>query len=268
MQAKGKQVDPSSLKDLHKKTGEVLASLEPANATSALEKHAAVWKAAGFDEKGLPEFLQKLQSSVIERYGVVASSLATRLKKQIADATSQLGALPAEIESDEVRYRGTMSKQGKHMAANASAIASTVASLREVPEDILAHKRTAGDLLKQAEKVCPLLEWHVCVYSAIVIYRNPSMAMPETKEKKKMFEYLRTTLEKAFTIEFPEDDGRPRSSDKLLDDMCRVAQGLVSAIDSGSQGWLVFRCAVGPGDERVADCSGGQQPLAMAPFGD
>lgn len=234
MRELGKNTEVSRLKELSADLDRMLQKYEQvrdsvAAAVDSQGGPSKEWRAAGLAEPGFVPFVNGLQKSLKEQQCLVGSHLVSRTKKAIADALAHVGALPSEFCDGEAEqaFRNTMSKNAQAMIECFNFLSSAVKELGDLPTD---QDGDVPGLVAQTARMAPLLEFHVCFYSALTLYRSPAMSDAGGPAKAKLYGNLQTICSKMLALRFADGQGPPKHAEALLGEMCAFVALLVGFI--------------------------------------
>ena len=221
----GKNADVSCLKELSADLDQMVQKYEQARdsvaaAAASQGGPSKEWCAAGLDEPGLLPFVRGLQQALKEQHGLAGSHLVSRTKQAIAEATAHLGALSSDFCDGEAEqaFRNTMSKNAQTMVEVFNFLSVAVKGLGDLPTD--HDKVEVAALSAQTGRVAPLLEFYVCFYSALTLFRSPAISDAGGPAKTKLHGNLQTICQKMSALRFAGGEGPPKHAEALLGEMC------------------------------------------------
>lgn len=232
MRELGKNAGASSLKEVSADLERMVQAYEQARdsvaaiADSQGDGHTQ-WHAAGLAEPGFLHFVHGLQQEINDQRRLVASLTVSQAKKAIADALALLGALPSDLKDGEGEhaFRSTMSKNALLVIQIFDSIAASAKALQDLPADQDGVDIVA--LIQHAARLGPLLEFHVCFYTALTLFRSPQMSDAGGALKAKLYGNLQVALTKISRLRFADGSGPPKHAEALLSEMCAFAALLI-----------------------------------------
>lgn len=118
-----------------------------------------------------------------------------------------------------------MSKNALLVIQIFDSIAASAKALQDLPADQDGVDIVA--LIQHAARLGPLLEFHVCFYTALTLFRSPQMSDAGGALKAKLYGNLQVALTKISRLRFADGSGPPKHAEALLSEMCAFAALLI-----------------------------------------
>ncbi len=188
--------------------------------SEALEENTrqprAEWAAAGLDNPKLCNLLHDIQMGFVTILERARKGSTEKVSELVEKAASLLGAVPS-IKEEEA-YRKTMRGSVDTMAKCQGELGDALEVLKSFPPDpLLAEVRSNADL-QQA-----LLNHHVCLYAALMLFRSPDFGRSSLVSWK-LSGRLNEVLDALNAIVWPENGKRPSDCEELLAEMMAATQ--------------------------------------------